>query len=277
MKELQKPVRRGHRGGFTLIELLVVIAIIAILAAILFPVFAAARESARNASCISNLKQLGLASQMYSGDNKERFVPGSSGSWDDASLWWVRLDPYIKQLSKTSPAALESLKGVYLCPSAPKLPANLSNFARCYGYNAYYLGGSPNGSIPNPDNPGISLPGTNPTLSTGAVTNPSSTVLFMEIWRFDGTAKQSYPKGHGSAFCYPPVLVASVANPNYGWPPGRHRGKTNVIMCDSHVQSFKCAPPEVSGGNPYYGLMDKGGTDPLTRDPWFRPYGPNKP
>jgi prepilin-type N-terminal cleavage/methylation domain-containing protein len=64
---------RSTRRGFTLIELLVVIAIIAILAAILFPVFARARESARKTSCLSNLKQLGLASHMYAQDWDELF------------------------------------------------------------------------------------------------------------------------------------------------------------------------------------------------------------
>src|SRR5579871_6111928 len=61
------------RGGFTLIELLVVIAIIAILAAILFPVFAQARESARTISCASNIRQIGVAILMYVQDNDERF------------------------------------------------------------------------------------------------------------------------------------------------------------------------------------------------------------
>src|SRR5436189_3665924 len=65
--------RRTRRPGFTLIELLVVIAIIAILAAILFPVFAQAREKARQASCLSNVKQLGLALAMYAQDNDEMF------------------------------------------------------------------------------------------------------------------------------------------------------------------------------------------------------------
>src|SRR5438093_9620550 len=64
--------RRNGKLGFTLIELLVVIAIIAILAAILFPVFARARENARRSSCQSNLKQLGLGFQMYTQDYDER-------------------------------------------------------------------------------------------------------------------------------------------------------------------------------------------------------------
>ncbi len=67
-------MKRGSARGFTLIELLVVIAIIAILAAILFPVFARAREKARQSSCMSNLKQMGLAFLMYAQDYDERVV-----------------------------------------------------------------------------------------------------------------------------------------------------------------------------------------------------------
>ena len=66
-------IRNRNIKGFTLIELLVVIAIIAILAAILFPVFARAREAARKTSCLSNMKQIGLASLMYSQDYDESF------------------------------------------------------------------------------------------------------------------------------------------------------------------------------------------------------------
>src|SRR5690606_19287650 len=71
--EIMLPTRR--RRAFTLIELLVVIAIIAILAAILFPVFARARENARRASCMSNLKQIGLGVMMYVQDYDERYPP----------------------------------------------------------------------------------------------------------------------------------------------------------------------------------------------------------
>jgi prepilin-type N-terminal cleavage/methylation domain-containing protein/prepilin-type processing-associated H-X9-DG protein len=85
----EKLMRRStRRYGFTLIELLVVIAIIAILAAILFPVFARAREAARKTSCASNLKQLGLAALMYKGDYDEAFAD-SRAFWSEygAQTW----------------------------------------------------------------------------------------------------------------------------------------------------------------------------------------------
>jgi prepilin-type N-terminal cleavage/methylation domain-containing protein/prepilin-type processing-associated H-X9-DG protein len=92
------------RRGFTLIELLVVIAIIAILAAILFPVFAKARDKARQASCQSNLKQLALAVMMYNSDADSRYplsVPGCVTWWPVAGSpqpyqWWMTIYPYTK-------------------------------------------------------------------------------------------------------------------------------------------------------------------------------------
>ena len=92
---------RTNRKGFTLIELLVVIAIIAILAAILFPVFARAREKARQASCQSNLKQLSLAVHMYSQDYDELNAPiaNSNVSLGGNGVWWmIILQPYIKNI-----------------------------------------------------------------------------------------------------------------------------------------------------------------------------------
>lgn len=118
-----------HRRGFTLIELLVVIAIIAILAAILFPVFAQAREAARATSCKSNLKQLITACQMYAGDNDDYWPSNSSRDWispidapNQRSSWYVQLQPYIKNA------------GVFDCPSAP--PGTLYQAG---GINTAYL------------------------------------------------------------------------------------------------------------------------------------------
>jgi prepilin-type N-terminal cleavage/methylation domain-containing protein len=91
------------RSAFTLIELLVVIAIIAILAAILFPAFARARENARRASCISNLKQIGLGLQQYTQDYDERILGQNIST---GRHFGIILQPYIKS------------KQVFMCPSA---------------------------------------------------------------------------------------------------------------------------------------------------------------
>ena len=99
---------RRNKFGFTLIELLVVIAIIALLAAILFPVFARARENARRANCQSNLKQLGIGFQMYLQDY-DAFYPVDNGFFSNSvgnCFYWPDLIlPYLKN------------KQIYVCPS----------------------------------------------------------------------------------------------------------------------------------------------------------------
>ena len=92
-----KKTRRVLRTGFTLIELLVVIAIIAILAAILFPVFARARENARRTACLSNLKQIGLGLLQYTQDYDEKYAPYSvpQAGYTNAG-WAVAIQPYLK-------------------------------------------------------------------------------------------------------------------------------------------------------------------------------------
>src|SRR5450432_2293196 len=89
---MHSSIRIRQRQGFTLIELLVVIAIIAILAAILFPVFAQAREKARQITCVSNEKQIDLAVMMYAQDYDETYPI----AWGLGGGWYETVDPYIK-------------------------------------------------------------------------------------------------------------------------------------------------------------------------------------
>ena len=118
-----------RRRGFTLIELLVVIAIIAILAAILFPVFTSARETARRTACMSNMKQVAVAISLYTQDNSD-CIPLFAYSYynqDPANMgWWYdTLQKYVKSLK------------VLKCPSQKKL---VRGYGVSYGHNAGLFG-----------------------------------------------------------------------------------------------------------------------------------------
>jgi len=113
------------RRGFTLIELLVVIAIIAILAAILFPVFAKAREKARQSSCLSNVKQMELACLQYAQDYDEilpRYADHYCGT-GGRKMWYQVIEPYCKNTQ------------IFYCPSAPgsflSIAVGSSHVAQC--------------------------------------------------------------------------------------------------------------------------------------------------
>jgi prepilin-type N-terminal cleavage/methylation domain-containing protein/prepilin-type processing-associated H-X9-DG protein len=105
------------RSGFTLIELLVVIAIIAILAAILFPVFAQAREKARAITCVSNMKELSLAWIMYEQDYDETFPFSAYQEFGNQIYWMQVVDPYVKGgVSTTGQTNVTPKLSIYVCP-----------------------------------------------------------------------------------------------------------------------------------------------------------------
>ena len=229
---------RTHKG-FTLIELLVVIAIIAILASILFPVFARARENARRASCMSNVKQLSLAVLMYLQDYDDTYptvlvrtpnltsdqYPG--GKWTNGNtLYWPQtLYPYHKSLQ------------VFFCPSG----IMVGQYPSSGNYGA-------NSLIFNDDQ-------TNPASTTvvrmASVVAPASTYMLMDSGTYriyvsdaaDPRGNYSYTPGIGKVMgkeCSDTrnsVTIPDVSCEDF--KSGRHFGGVNVGFADGHVKWLK--------------------------------------
>jgi prepilin-type processing-associated H-X9-DG protein/prepilin-type N-terminal cleavage/methylation domain-containing protein len=220
--------RLTQHKRFTLIELLVVIAIIAILAAILFPVFAQARESARKTQCLSNVRQIGTAYQMYLQDYDETFPPhvtertAPSGTPDTAVArapfsYRTKLSPYTKN------------DGVFKCPSAPAWPAAAAGqwFTTDYGnnHNEANLPTSTNRAWyqSNPDF------GFNETTTLASISQPSRFILVGDAGRSDGTASRGgmYPQPWAFDVTTQARFLA------------RHQGGGNIAYADGHAKWTK--------------------------------------
>jgi prepilin-type N-terminal cleavage/methylation domain-containing protein/prepilin-type processing-associated H-X9-DG protein len=170
---------RRSSTAFTLIELLVVIAIIAILAAILFPVFAQAREKARQASCLSNFKQIGTGILMYVQDYDENFNPSEvslsgGGNFTTGYDWTLIVNPYIKNGSTQSlPTGGRTIQGyvagIYACPSAIR-PKQQDQFVlRCDVFPVWYNNGA-----------ALSTGASGPARALAAIDAPASRIGFWE-------------------------------------------------------------------------------------------------
>jgi len=217
---------RTHKG-FTLIELLTVIAIIMILAGILFPVFSRAIEKARQTQCANNLKQLGLAAEMYQADWDDVLVPwGAPFAWT-GHMWPELLEPYLKQIGDNGGKMTGSNLGkIYRCPSAAEDEAVSYTAERSYGMNPYCGGW---------------FPGQTPTVvPLSKVRYPSATVRLAETW---------WPANQSG------TLFAPTPNPplDYIKPPGRHNGMNNVLWIDGHVSSMTNETYLLSDGGPSNG------------------------
>lgn len=156
---MHKLLARGsnRQKGFTLIELLVVIAIIAILAAILFPVFAQAKEAAKKASCISNEKQIALATMQYEGDNDDRYPMVDYFEFPPTGLktlvpWTVAIQPYVKSWgvfrcpTDSSPIVTSSwrFQGFQDAEYTFSNPGYVQAVNASYAFNSDYLNPEPN-------------------------------------------------------------------------------------------------------------------------------------
>ncbi len=188
------------RHGFTLIELLVVIAIIAILAAILFPVFARARENARKSTCQSNIKQLALGVLQYAQDYDERLPRHCiQPAGADPSMWTGMVQPYVRNT------------GVTQCPSNPT-PRNAARGCGGYGYNLSTLA---NGTAVGCGNRQLA-----------DIEKPAGLLMICESG--DGTAATAW-LGYWTR-------ETDTADPSYLHPTGRHMEGSNVGFADGHVK-----------------------------------------
>jgi prepilin-type N-terminal cleavage/methylation domain-containing protein/prepilin-type processing-associated H-X9-DG protein len=212
-------MKPGPSRGFTLIELLVVIAIIAVLAAILFPVFAGVREKGRATTCLSNLKQLGTAVQMYTQDWEgaypQAWVFGLDYGWD------VLIFQYVKNYQ------------VYECPSNKVTPRYWA------GYKAHGLGPIP-GSYAMTDDVAFrpeGIPGQSDRAGVreATVTNPAETILMSEIRDNRSNDPAGTFEGH-KAGPYPVVYTFDKNTICDLLPLGIHHRGTNYTFCDGHAK-----------------------------------------
>jgi prepilin-type N-terminal cleavage/methylation domain-containing protein/prepilin-type processing-associated H-X9-DG protein len=199
------------RKGFTLIELLVVIAIIAILAAILFPVFAQARDKARASACLSNTKQIGLGLSMYVQDHDETFpIVWFNYNKPDAYLWVASIMPYIKNT------------GVWNCPSvgpAGRWYSPCNTFDCDYGVNSSAFGY------------------TSGARTLAQVNFPAELLYCTEL-----SPERKNPDGSrlmGSRIGAPWVSQAHPCRTVWDYVGEPHQDGTNIVYADGHAKWMK--------------------------------------
>jgi prepilin-type N-terminal cleavage/methylation domain-containing protein/prepilin-type processing-associated H-X9-DG protein len=215
-----KNTQNINKKAFTLIELLVVIAIIAILAAILFPVFAQAREKARSTACLSNLRQVGLGIRMYC-DDYDGVMPESSHTGVVEERCWIyQLKPYTGKSDE-----------IRFCPSDPRKDERKPEGGTSYLLNDYLV---------VPDNMAAGM------LSLDSIPRPADMLMTFEIAQSRGT---SYTEDHTHArnwFRRPTGswqrILADISPDQHGGGKrgltNRTNGTSNYLYCDGHVKTI---------------------------------------
>jgi prepilin-type N-terminal cleavage/methylation domain-containing protein/prepilin-type processing-associated H-X9-DG protein len=205
----------NRRGGFTLIELLVVIAITAILAAMLLPALARAKMKAQGAVCASNLRQIGLAMNLYAED-ANGYLPGTAHS-TLSNTWIYNLAPYVANTDK-----------IRLCGSDKKRDERLANHGTSYIMNEYT-------STPALDPFGDPIAGEPVWNKLSSISKPTDTMLVFEISDRQGT-------GTGQDHTHSRNWLNGWSSVLDDIQPDRHGTTANYLFADWHVAALKAEP-----------------------------------
>jgi len=256
-------MNRSYRA-FTLIELLVVIAIIAILAAILFPVFAQAREAARRTQDLSNTKQHALAIMMYANDNDDMFprqvyqAPGRNlGGWNAPLTWRENVQPYVRSGDAAYTAGTLTIRlaqtGVWETPARPNVRGAYNSNrilmpAHCYWHGsrgAWICDSTPTGVR--------TVEAIMPSVAISSVDAPSGVTMTWTVginpsWNASGDFSESSWWWFGGAQ-WPPVFTGptsgqrwdadSTVAPNWSMPRYRYNSTLNASFVDGHARNIR--------------------------------------
>ncbi len=238
-------MRNRTRLGFTLIELLVVIAIIAILAAILFPVFAKAREKARQTQCLSNCKQITMGMMQYVQDYDETFPPSAAAPV--AGQWWSAFPDYVSIVDGAYPIRCfldpyMKSRDVWLCPSLRYTETRSATTWRGgnMAYNGWYLGGT----VDNETFQSVA--------SESSIKSPTQTVMGVECYPTWNRVAAPSRTGVNSSYwwCFFNVELSAAYSAATGWTREstmwRHNLGFNVLFCDGHAKWMRGDDPDLN-------------------------------
>jgi len=219
---------RDASAAFSLIELLVIVAVIGILAGLLLPALSRTKESARQAICVNNLRQLGLAAQLYWDDHQGRtfrYRTGSDANGDTYWFGWIERGPEGQRKFDRTPGALWPYlggRGVELCPALDYKMAEFKlkavGAAYGYGYNIH-----------------LSTPSTQPAFKISDAHTPALLAFLADAGQVNTFQPPASPD-------HPMLEEFYYISTNEPTTHFRHSGKADAVFADAHIQPLPPAP-----------------------------------